>query len=86
MYLSTPSNIMFEAFALNMSGVVIPTQNRQNVMGKSFEKMKIVKNLSLFKDLKNNILEKSLKFKSTAHKKFNLYKAINMQNKILKFL
>ena len=86
MYLSTPSNIMFEAFALNMSGVVIPTQNRQNVMGKSFEKMKIVKNLSLFKDLKNRILEKSLKFKSTAHKKFNLYKAINMQNKILKFL
>ena len=86
MYLSTPSNIMFEAFALNMTGVVIPTQNRQKVMGKSFEKMKIVKNLSLFKYLKNNILEKNLKLKTTVHKRFNFNIAINMQNKILKFL
>jgi len=86
MYLSTPSNIMFEAFALNMSGVVIPTQNRQNVMGRSFQKMKIVKNLNLFKNLKNNVLEKNLRIKTTPHKRFNLYKAIDMQNKIIKSL
>ena len=37
-YLSTPSNIMFEAYALGLKGVVVPTQNRQKIMGRYFQR------------------------------------------------
>ena len=81
-YVSTPSNIMFEAFSLNINGTVIPTQNRQKNMGKSFEKLKIAKCLPIYTKLKDQILRNSLKKKIKIQTKFNIKKAIGMQNKI----
>jgi len=81
-YVSTPSNIMFEAFSLNINGTVIPTQNRQKNMGKSFEKLKIAKCLPIYTKLKDQILRNSLKKKIKIQTKFNIKKAIRMQNKI----
>ena len=36
-YIATPSNIMFEAMALNIKGNVIPIQKRQYKMGLAFK-------------------------------------------------
>ncbi len=67
-YVSTPSNIMFEAFSLNINGTVIPTQNRQKNMAKSFEKLKIAKCLPIYTKLKDQILRNSLKKNKNSNK------------------
>lgn len=86
MYISTPSNIMFEAYSLNIPGIVIPTQNRQNIMGQTFQKMKIVKSLPIFTKLKEDMVKKELKILKNIKLKFNIKKAIQMQNRIIKNL
>ena len=53
-YISTPSNIMFEAYGLNIKGIVIPTQRRQFKMGKYFHKIGLVKCLRHYRHLNKN--------------------------------
>lgn len=59
-YIANPSNIMFEAMALNIKGNVIPTQKRQNKMGLAFKKFKFVNLLPDYKRLNKEILKKKL--------------------------
>jgi|688.fasta_scaffold113500_3 spore coat polysaccharide biosynthesis predicted glycosyltransferase SpsG len=58
-YISTPSNIMFEAYGLNIKGIVIPTQDRQHKMGRYFHNIGLVKCLSLYKSLNKNQIYKN---------------------------
>ncbi len=59
-YIANPSNIMFEAMALNIKGNVIPTQRRQNKMGLAFKKLKFVNLLPNYKKLNKKTLKKKL--------------------------
>lgn len=83
-YISTPSNIMFEAFSMNIPGIVIATQNRQKKMGKIFEKMHIVKSLGLFQDINRDLLVKNINNFFDIKLKFDISKAIKMQNNLIK--
>ena len=83
-YISTPSNIMFEAFSMNIPGIVIATQNRQKKMGQVFEKMNIVKSLGLFKNVSKDFLTKSINKSFDIKFKFEISKAIKMQNNLTK--
>ena len=58
-YISTPSNIMFEAYGLNIKGIVIPTQRRQFKMGKYFHKIGLVKCLRHYRYLNKNQIYKN---------------------------
>ncbi len=69
-FISTPSNIMFEAAYFGQSGIVIPTQTRQKKMIKFFEKKKIVKSHIKIKDLNEDIILKD--FKSLNKEKFKI--------------
>ena len=59
-YIATPSNIMFEAMALNIKGNVIPIQKRQYKMGLAFKKLKFVNLLPQYKKLSRKMLKKKL--------------------------
>ena len=59
-YIANPSNIMFEAMALNIKGNVIPTQKRQNKMGLAFKKLKFVNLLPDYKRLNKKMLKNKL--------------------------
>lgn len=59
-YIANPSNIMFEAMALNIKGNVIPTQKRQNKMGLAFKKLKFVNLLPDYKRLSKKMLKNKL--------------------------
>lgn len=83
MYLSTPSNIMFEAFALGVPGTVIATQNRQKIMGNTFSKMQNVKSLGLFKKINKDTLNIEFKTNKNRNTKFNLKLARQMQQSIV---
>ena len=61
LYISTPSNIMFEGWSLGIPKNVIPIQKRQLEMGKSFHKRKIVNLLPYYKNLSVHNLSKKLK-------------------------
>lgn len=67
-YISTPSNIMFEAYGLNIKGIVIPTQKRQSKIGRYFHKIGLVKCLSHYKNLNKEQIYKN-------------YNALKIQNK-----
>lgn len=83
-YISTPSNIMFEGFSMNIPGVVIATQNRQKIMGDVFEKMNIVKSLGLFKNIKSDFVIKNTNHLHDIKFKFKINQAIKMQNNLTK--
>ncbi len=83
-YISTPSNIMFEAFSMNIPGIVIATQNRQKKMGSIFEKMKIVKSLGLFKNVNDVTILKSVENICNIKFKFHKNKAIKIQQNLTK--
>ena len=85
-YISTPSNIMFEAWSLGVPGIVIPTQNRQIEMGRAFKKLNIINLLPFYRKLSTKDLKKiKLKF-SNFKKKFNKKKAIRVQKTIKNFV
>lgn len=67
-YISTPSNIMFEAYGLNIKGIVIPTQKRQSKIGRYFHKKGLVKCLSHYSNLNKKQIYKN-------------YNALKIQNK-----
>ena len=84
-YISTPSNIMFEAWSLGISGNVIPVQSRQQKMGKVFEKLNIVNLLPFYNDLTFKKLRLKIKTNFYNNKKsftFDKKKAIETQKKI----
>ena len=72
-YISTPSNIMFEAYGLDMKGLVIPTQDRQHKMGRYFHNSGLVKCLNHYKSLNKNQI----------YKNFNDLKLANSRAKII---
>ncbi len=87
-YISTPSNIMFEAWSLGISGNVIPIQSRQQRMGKVFEKLNIVNLLPFYKKLtmKKLQLKTQISFYNKRKKfMFDRKSAIATQKKILDF-
>ena len=85
-YISTPSNIMFEGFSMNIPGIVIATQNRQKIMGDVFEKMNIVKSLGLFKNIKSDFVIKNTNHLNDIKFKFKINLAIKMQNNLTKHI
>jgi len=86
-YISTPSNIMFEAWALGISGNAIPIQKRQEEMGKAFAKLKIINLLDNYKNLSIDRLKNNLKIKFKGKKKLIFKKkfALSAQKKIKRF-
>ena len=85
-YLSTPSNIMFEAFSLNVKGNVIPIEKRQQEMGRSFQKKGLVKCLPFYKSLSSEKLIEAIDFNIKSKYKFHYKKIIKLQNKLIKLL
>ena len=82
-YLSTPSNIMFEAFSLNVKGNVVPIEMRQLHMGKSFQKKGLVKCLPFYKSLSSGKLIEAMDFNIKSKYKFQYKKIIKLQNKLI---
>ena len=86
-YISTPSNIMFEAWSLGIPGNVIPIQNRQLEMGKAFKKFNIINLLPFYKKLSSSDLKKKVKLKfPNFKKKFDKKKAMRTQKIIKNFV
>ena len=89
-YLSTPSNIMFETYALGLNGVVIPTQDRQKIMGHYFQKnFNNVICLEKYDKLRVDDLKKAIdKMFNSYFKKFKINVSKNIlvksQNKLIK--
>ena len=82
-YLSTPSNIMFEGFSLNVKGNVVPIERRQQDMGKSFQKKGLVKCLPFYKSLSPEKLTEVIDFNIKSKYKFQYKKIIKLQDKLI---
>ena len=86
-YIATPSNIMFEGWALGIQGNVIPIQKRQLKMGKAFQNLNLVNLLPDHRSLNRRTLEKNIKIKFSLKPKitFNKILAIKNQKKLIEF-
>lgn len=86
-YIATPSNIMFEGWALGIQGNVIPIQKRQLKMGKAFQKLNLVNLLPDYRSLNSRTIEKNIKIKFSLKPKitFNKMLAIKNQKKLIEF-
>ncbi len=87
LYLSTPSNIMFEGYAMDIFGIVIATQKRQEIMGKCFEKNLLVRSIGSYDKISiKNILFEILKSRKDVKLNFNSRNAIKMRKKIINYI
>ena len=85
-YFSTPSNIMFEAYALKIKGHVVPIEKRQQIMGKSFENIGWVKCLPFYKKIKNNNLPELIDFNFKHRYEFKYNETLKKQKKLINIL